>query len=154
MKHSVYLSKEEFLSQNSELAANLPYSDSISALAEPFSLGKHRFSNRLACQAMEGCDGTASGEPDELTKRRYRRFAEGGAGVIWFEATAVMEEARANPRQLYINENNLDAFKRIVEDIRQTAMKTNGYEPVIFMPGDPLRTLFQAARFSRTADCI
>ena len=44
-----------------------------------------------------------------------------------------MEEARANPRQLYINENNLDAFKRIVEDIRQTAMKTNGYEPVIFM---------------------
>lgn len=133
MKHSVYLSKEEFLSQNSELSANLPYSDSIDALAEPFFLGKHRFSNRLACQAMEGCDGTASGEPDVLTKRRYRRFAEGGAGVIWFEATAVMAEARANPRQLYINENNLDAFKRIVEDIRQTAMKTNGYEPVIFM---------------------
>ena len=122
MKHSVYLSKEEFLSQNRELSANLPYSDSISTLAQPFSLGNHRFSNRLACQAMEGCDGTASGEPDELTKRRYRRFAEGGAGIIWFEATAVMEEARANPRQLYINENNLDAFKRIVEDIRQTAM--------------------------------
>ena len=34
--------------------------------------------NRLACQAMEGCDGTAGGSPDELTLRRYDRFAKGG----------------------------------------------------------------------------
>ena len=31
------------------------------------------------------------------------RAAKGGAGTIWFEATAVMKEGRANPRQLYIN---------------------------------------------------
>ena len=90
-------------------------------------------SNRLACQAMEGCDGTPDGSPNVLTKRRYARFAKGGAGIIWFEATAVMEEARANPRQLYINESNLDAFKKQVEDIKETALKENGYEPVIVM---------------------
>ena len=27
---------------------------------------------------MEGCDGTAGGSPDELTLRRYDRFAKGG----------------------------------------------------------------------------
>ena len=93
MKHSVYLSKEDFLSQNDALQTALPYTDDVKALAKPFSLQNHRFPNRLACQAMEGCDGTASGEPDELTKRRYERLAAGGAGIIWFEATAVMEEA-------------------------------------------------------------
>ena len=82
---------------------------------------------------MEGCDGTADGSPDELTKRRYDRFSKGGAGLIWYEATAVMKEGRANPRQLYIHKNNLDDFKRQVEDIKETAIKTNGYEPIVIM---------------------
>ena len=82
---------------------------------------------------MEGCDGTADGSPDELTVRRYDRFAKGGAGMIWFEATAVMKEARANPRQLYIHESNLDDFKREVERIKETSLQENGYEPVVIM---------------------
>ena len=49
---------------------------------------------------MEGCDGTPDGRPDELTFRRYRRFGAGGAKLIWGEAAAVVEEGRANPRQL------------------------------------------------------
>ena len=101
------------------------------ALAAPCALGAKTAPNRLVCQAMEGCDGTYDGLPDELTKRRYRRLAEGGAGVIWFEATAVMEEARANPRQLYLNQNNLDAFRRQAEEIRETAFRANGYAPLI-----------------------
>lgn len=82
---------------------------------------------------MEGCDGTPGGIPDELTLRRYERLAKGGAGLIWFEATAVMPEGRANPRQLYIDEQNVDAFARTVEHIKETALKANGYEPKIFM---------------------
>jgi len=65
--------------------------------------------------------------------RRYDRFAKGGAGLIWFEATAVMEEGRANPRQLWMHEGNKDAFKRQVERIKETAMKENGYAPVVIM---------------------
>lgn len=124
---------EDFLAQNEELGTALPYSEDTSVLANKVEVAGKIFPNRLACQAMEGCDGTRDGRPDELTKRRYRRFAEGGAGIIWFEATAVMNEGRANPRQLYITEDTLDAFKAEVEDIKETAMKTNGYEPKIFM---------------------
>lgn len=133
MSHKVYASTEDFKIENEALGAALPYSDDVSCLGEGLTVGDKVFANRLACQAMEGCDGKASGEPDELTFRRYRRFAEGGAGTIWFEATACMEEGRANPRQLWLNESNLDAFKRIVHDIKETGMKKNGYAPVIVM---------------------
>ncbi len=133
MVKKVYLSNQEFNLQNNELNANLPYSKDIAILSERFKIGNKTVPNRLACQAMEGCDGTADGSPDTLTKRRYERFAKGGAGIIWFEATAVLKESRANPRQLYITENNLDDFKKQVEDIKETALKTNGFEPVVIM---------------------
>ena len=133
MTRKVYSSYEDFKIQNEELGTNLPFSDSTEVLAQPFSVAGRVVPNRLACQAMEGCDGTAEGCPDALTKRRYDRFAKGGAGIIWFEATAVLKEGRANPRQLYINDGNLDTFKRQVEDIKETAMKENGIEPLIFM---------------------
>lgn len=129
----VYTSADEFNKQNQELGTGLPFEPDTEILKTPLNICSKTVPNRLACQAMEGCDGTLDGCPDTLTDRRYERFAKGGAGLIWFEATAVMEEGRANPRQLYINENNLDSFKRLVEYIKETALKTNGYEPVIVM---------------------
>lgn len=133
MIRKVYATKQEFIDQNIALKTNLPYTDDVAVLGESYKVGNKVIPNRLVCQAMEGCDGTAYGAPDMLTKRRYERFAKGGAGMIWFEATAVMEEGRANPRQLHINENTLDEFKRLVEQIKETAMKTNGHEPVVIM---------------------
>lgn len=133
MTAKVYLSKEDFLAQNKQLNINLPYSQSTDALSAECVINNKQFANRLVCQAMEGCDGTPDGCPDTLTRRRYDRFAKGGAGTIWFEATAVLPEARANPRQLYICDKTLDSFKRIVEDIKQTALKANGFEPVVVM---------------------
>ena len=133
MVRKVYSDLELFRQQNEELGTALPFSESTDALKEEFTLGNKVFKNRLACQAMEGCDGTRDGRPDELTKRRYERFAKGGAAVIWYEATAVLEEGRANPRQLYINENTLDSFKAHVEEIKETAVKATGKEPVVIM---------------------
>ncbi len=133
MLRKVYTSKEEFETQNSLLKTYLPYSENTDILGKEFVIGKKKVYNRLVCQAMEGCDGTADGRPDVLTQRRYERFSKGGAGMIWFEATAVLEEGRANPRQLYITENNLDDFKKLVEDIKETAIKANGYAPVVMM---------------------
>ncbi len=133
MIKKVYTTQYEFDFQNKESNINLPFSNDILILGESYKIGKKVIPNRLACQAMEGCDGTVVGSPDTLTKRRYERFAKGGAGIIWFEATAVLEEGRANPRQLYITENNIDDFKKQVEDIKETALKINGYEPVVIM---------------------
>lgn len=133
MNRKVYMTIEEFQKQNATLDKPLPFSETVAVLREAYTIGTKTAPNRLACQAMEGCDGTADGRPDELTKRRYDRLAQGGAGIIWFEATAVMEEARANPRQLYINEKSLDSFKEQVDRIKETALRANGYEPLVFM---------------------
>ncbi len=133
MNRTVYQNFEDFKDQNTKLGTELPFTEEIALLGAPVQIGGKTIPNRLACQAMEGCDGTAEGSPDTLTRRRYRRFAEGGAGLIWFEATAVLEEGRANPRQLYITEDNLDDFKRQVETIKEDALKANGYEPLVIM---------------------
>jgi len=129
----VYTTSEEFKTQNCTLGTNLPYSDDVNVLSADYKIGNKVIPNRLACQAMEGCDGTPDGRPGELTARRYDRFAKGGAGIIWFEATAVLEEGRANPRQLYITEDNLDSYKKQVEDIKETALQANGKEPIVIM---------------------
>ena len=133
MLRKVYSAVEEFLIQNKELDTELPFSENTDILGKSLTVGKKIVSNRLACQAMEGCDGNYDGTPGELTKRRYDRFAKGGAGLIWFEATAVLPEGKANPRQLYINKNNLDAFRRQTEAIKEAAVKENGIEPVVIM---------------------
>ena len=130
---NVYLTQEAFKKENEETKQNMPFSESTESLKKHLTIGSKVIPNRLACQAMEGCDGTRTGEPDELTIRRYDRFANGGAGLIWFEATAVLPEARANPRQLYIHKGNVDAFRREVERIKETALRANGIEPIVVM---------------------
>src|SRR6478672_1147174 len=81
-------------------------------------IGGRDVANRLVVQPMEGCDGNLDGTPGELTFRRWRRFAEGGASLIWGEATAVVEEARANPRQLLISRATAPALKLLLDDTR------------------------------------
>lgn len=82
--------------------------------------------NSMAIHPMEGCDGTPEGNPDELTWRRYDRFGRGGCKLIWFEATAVREDGRANPRQLWIREENVDEFARLLEMTRSVHRETWG----------------------------
>lgn len=128
-----YKTKEELQSKLNELELNIPLSDNTDILFTPKNIGGKTVQNRFAIQPMEGCDGTFDGAPDELTFRRYNRFAKSGAGLIWFEAVAMTNEGRANPRQLYLTENNLSEFQRIVDEIKSTGLKENGYEPVIIM---------------------
>ncbi len=107
------------------------------------SICGRKLSNRVVFQPMEGCDGTKNGAVDELTRRRYLRFAKSGAGIIWFEATAVTPEGRANPRQLYINKENVDSFRLLVEEIKRTAHSECGFEPLIIVQ------LTHSGRFSK-----
>lgn len=109
----------------------LPHTDDWSSLRKSGTIGGKTVPNRIVYQAMEGCDGTAAGIPDQLTQRRYQRFAKGGPGIIWVEATAVMNEGRANPRQLLMNAENRDALAKLCADIKETCFKENGYEPFV-----------------------
>ncbi len=124
---------EETMKKIKELSLSIPLSRNTDVLKEELQIGGKTVKNRLAIQPMEGCDGTQDGKPDILTKRRYDRFARGGAGLIWFEATAVAQDGRANSRQLLINKSNLDSFREIVNDIKATALLENGFEPLLIL---------------------
>ena len=112
--------------------AFLPLSDDLSPLFRPLTLKSgHTAANRLAFEPMEGTDGTEDGAPDKLTRRRYLRFAEAGPGLIWFEAVATLPEARASAHQLWLTEDNVDAFRRLLDEMREVSLKRNGYAPLI-----------------------
>jgi len=113
--------KESLLDKAKALGVNIPYSDDINPILEPIEIGGKKASNRLAVHPMEGCDSSNGGAPSDLTFRRYKRFSAGGSGLVWFEATAVVHEGRSNPRQLYLCNETLDAFKALVEETRKAA---------------------------------
>jgi len=81
-----------------------------------------RVENRWVIHPMEGWDGTREGRPTELTRRRWRRFGQSGAGWIWGgEAVAVRADGRANPHQLLINEENAPAIGALRRELLETA---------------------------------
>ncbi len=101
-------------------------SDDLNPLFQPASIAGRKIGNRLAIQPMEGCDAEPDGSPGELTIRRFKRFGSGGAKLIWGEACAVIPEGRANPRQLVIDERNLDALSRLVQLTRTAHVEASG----------------------------
>ncbi len=109
-----------------QLDVNCPLDEEVEVLAEELNIGDKAIPNRLAIHPMEGADGNDDGTPSELTLRRYKRYAEGGAGLIWFEAVAVNESGRANKMQLFLNENTVDSMKSMVDMVRQKAAKAMG----------------------------
>ena len=130
------LGSTEDLSRLSErLGVKIEVAEDVSILAKPVQTGGLVIPNSLAVHPMEGCDGDYQGRPGKLTLRRYERFAAGGAGLLWVEATAVVPEGRANPRQLWLNEKNKDSFRAMVERMRQVAAQANGpkHKPVMVL---------------------
>ncbi|HUP02830.1 MAG TPA: hypothetical protein VMU19_02495 [Bryobacteraceae bacterium] len=103
-------------------------------LARPVAVGRETAGNSIAVHPMEGCDGEADGRPGELTWRRYHRFAGGGAKLIWFEATAVCREGRANPRQLWIHPGSVGDMARLLEMARRTHRERWGNDGDLIIP--------------------
>jgi 2,4-dienoyl-CoA reductase-like NADH-dependent reductase (Old Yellow Enzyme family) len=136
---------DELRCKVAELGVDVRFQERIEALKRPVPLGSLAVPNSIAIHPMEGCDGTPDGSPGELTFRRYQRFARGGAGLIWFEATAVLHEGRANPRQLWIHRHNVGAFAELVARIRAAAREEFGprFAPVLICQ------LTHSGRYSR-----
>lgn len=114
-----FRSAQDLKTESRHLGLDLRLSTDLSPLFRPVTLGLLRAGNALCIQPMEGCDGTLDGRPDELTFRRYQRFGAGGAKLIWGEATAVLDEARANSRQLLINEQTAPDLERLLHECRR-----------------------------------
>src|SRR5437667_3043468 len=116
----------EFRQHVASLGIELPCEDEIvagagSPLAQPIARatvnGKH-IGNRWAIQPMEGWDGTTRGGATDEVRRRWQRFGESGAKLIYGgEAMAVRPDGRANPNQLIINEENKAGLAKLRETL-------------------------------------
>src|ERR1051325_5736393 len=123
-------SAEDFRKHVASLGIELPGEDAItsgsaSPLAQPVrhaTINGKRIGNRWAIQPMEGWDGTTTGGVTEEVRRRWRRFGESGAKLIYGgEAMAVRPDGRANPNQLIISEQN----KQDLAEIREILAKAH-----------------------------
>jgi 2,4-dienoyl-CoA reductase-like NADH-dependent reductase (Old Yellow Enzyme family) len=121
-----FRSRADLEAEARRLGLDLRFSDDLSPLFRAVTFGPLRAGNALCVQPMEGCDGTPDGRPGELTLRRYRRFGAGGAKLIWGEATAVVEEGRANTRQLLLTEDTAPDFERMLADCRRAHREACG----------------------------
>lgn len=80
--------------------------DAGGPLSTATRFGDRELSNRFVVHPMEGWDGTLEGGPGEHTLRRWRRFGESGAALVWGgEAFAVQADGRANPNQLCLRDD-------------------------------------------------
>jgi 2,4-dienoyl-CoA reductase-like NADH-dependent reductase (Old Yellow Enzyme family) len=76
---------------------------------------------------MEGWDALPDGNPSEYTLRRWRRFGNSGASLIWGgEAVAVSHEARANPNQLVIAPHTLAGLANLRAALLESYRETTG----------------------------
>src|SRR5689334_20998737 len=116
----------DFRNHVASLGIDLPCEDQIiqgagSPLAQPVehvSINGKKIGNRYAIQPMEGWDGTTSGGITDEVLRRWERFGESGAKLIYGgEAMAVRPDGRANPNQLIITEANKAGLARLRETL-------------------------------------
>jgi 2,4-dienoyl-CoA reductase (NADPH2) len=144
----LYRSADALLDDIHALGLEIPWQDDVSPLLEPVHVGDRVLPNRLATHPMEGFDSERNGAPGESALRRYGRFAGGGAGLLWCEATAVVPEGRSNPRQLWLHEGSVAEFRRMVERARRSARESNGadHDPLMILQ------LTHSGRWSKTAD--
>ena len=138
-----YKTEDDLKSAISSMGLKIRLSDDLSSLSKPLIINGRRAENRFAILPMEGCDSELDGSPSFLVSRRYLRFFTGGAGLVWWEANAVVEEGRANEHQMMITDSNLPLFKAQLKMLKNEAEKLNGYSPISILQ------LTHSGRYSR-----
>ncbi|MFW6278853.1 MAG: FAD-dependent oxidoreductase [Bacillota bacterium] len=119
---------DELKEKLQELGQKLPFSDDYDVLFAPVEFKNISLPNSFAVQPMEGCDASRDGVPGKLTFRRYKRFAAGGSGLLWMEATAVKRRGKANPYQLMMTEKTAPELKKMRQEVQKAARESMGTE--------------------------
>lgn len=131
-----YQTLEDLKEDIKKLDLELPIKEELELFNNEISLNYDTIiNNRLAVHPMEGTDANKDGSPADLTKRRYKRFARGGAGLLWLEATAINKQGRANEHQFFINCKNIASFSKLVNMLRETAKEQYGenFDPYLVL---------------------
>lgn len=136
---------EDVRAKIAELGVELPLQEDLTPLFQPRKVGNRTAPNSMAVLPMEGCDSNPDGSPSELVERRYMRFASGGAGLLWWEANAVVPEGRANELQMMLTASNRSKFEALLKKTNAAAADKNGadHRPVNILQ------LTQSGRYSR-----
>jgi 2,4-dienoyl-CoA reductase-like NADH-dependent reductase (Old Yellow Enzyme family) len=155
-KLAILKSAEELRQRFAGLGHPLPVDDT----AQPGVLGRvipagigipKPIGNRWAILPMEGWDGTPDGRPTDLVRRRWRRFGQSGAKLIWGgEAVAVRPDGRANPHQLVLSEANVPDLAALRAELVAAHLERHGQD------GDLLvgLQLTHSGRFARPHDKV
>ena len=155
-KLAILKSAEELRQRFAGLGHPLPVDDT----AQPAVLGRvipagigipKPIGNRWAILPMEGWDGTPDGRPTDLVRRRWRRFGQSGAKLIWGgEAVAVRPDGRANPHQLVLSEANVPDLAALRDELVAAHREQHGQD------GDLLvgLQLTHSGRFARPHDKV
>ncbi|HHV96539.1 MAG TPA: flavin oxidoreductase/NADH oxidase [Clostridiaceae bacterium] len=140
-----YKNLDEIKEDIKNMNLNLHFSDNLELLKRKVTIDHVTIPNSIAFHPMEGTDGNYDGSPHELTIRRYERFSRGGAGLLWFEAVAVVKEGRVCPRQLWITKDNVNEFRKLHDMVVNNAQNEFGrdFRPVCIMQ------LTHSGRFSK-----
>ena len=136
---------EEIRTKVDILGLDMKFDEDLSVLKNPVKVGNGVAPNSFCVLPMEGCDSNPDGSPSSLTARRYMRFARGGSGLVWWEASAVVPEAKANERQMMLTASNLELFKQLLSDVRNASKERFGEN---FRPLHILQ-LAHSGRYSR-----
>ncbi|MBR2281369.1 MAG: NADH:flavin oxidoreductase [Spirochaetales bacterium] len=134
---------DEIRERTDQLGLEFGYDEDISVLGTPMKVGGLTAANRFAVLPMEGCDSNADGSPSQLVYDRYLKYAEGGFGLIWFEANAIVPEGRANELQMMLTASNVEKFRDLVRKVDDLCMQRHGFKPVKILQ------LTHSGRYSR-----
>lgn len=142
----------DFRRHLAEINAPIPLDDAPLSAAEgspmavPLTLGTRTVGNRWVIHPMEGWDATIDGRPTDILLRRWQRFGEGGAKLIWGgEAVAVVPEGRANPNQLCAPACGRDGFATLLDPLRKAHRSAMGDDSDLVVA----LQLTHSGRFSR-----
>ncbi|MDR1904241.1 MAG: NADH:flavin oxidoreductase, partial [Treponema sp.] len=128
-----FKSLDEIRKKCGDLGLSLSFPDDLSPLGRKVKIGRRVSPNAIAVLPMEGCDSCPDGSPSELVERRYLRYARGGAGLVWWEANAVVSEGRANELQMMLTPQNIRAFKNLIDKTRAAGREKNGDSQVYIL---------------------
>lgn len=127
-------SVDRFQARLAELGIEIPCdkqllaADQGSPLAQALQVGNLKVGNRWCIHPMEGWDANRDGSPSALTVRRWQRFGESGAKLIWGgEAAAVQPSGRANPHQTLATASNEAGLRELLAALQQ-AHRATGQE--------------------------
>ncbi len=143
---------ERFQQRCSELGITIPIAIAApmqtadNPMSSAWTFGRLKVGNRWCIHPMEGWDANPDGTVSHLTLRRWERFGQSGAKLIWGgEAAAVRADGRANPRQTMATSNHVASLTKLRETLEQAHLQSMGSQDGLVVG----LQLTHSGRFSR-----